>query len=86
MLVVCGLEGREGGYVPARPLADISVADVMQSLRGERHSSAPPAVASDSVQAAQVAVDRVLTDLDRSIYALAADCTLADLLGEPSRA
>jgi membrane protein len=86
MLVVCGLEGREGGYVPARPLADISVADVMQSLRGERHGSAPPVVASDSVQAAQVAVDRVLTDLDRSIYALTADCTLADLLGEPSRA
>lgn len=86
ILVHLGEENREGGYVPARPLADISVASVLYAIRGSRRPLEDSRLEDGPVRVAQVAVDQVLGALEKAAYDVGEDLSLADVLRERTEA
>ena len=82
IVVKCALGDEEESYLPGRPVAEISVSDVLRAVRGPRLGGAGPTrtVDDDSAQADAV-VERVLDDLDRATSRGGGAQSLADLLG-----
>jgi membrane protein len=89
IVVVCGGDEDEDGYVPARPLERIPVSAVLAAMRGPRapleRSSQDASGAEDRV-AVERRVDSVLADLDRATASVADALTLADLLDDATPA
>ena len=77
---LCGGDEREGGYLPARPLADISTADVLGAVRGVRRVSRRGATHGAESAATQNSVEHVLGDLDRALFGVAKERSLADIV------
>jgi membrane protein len=73
ILVACGQGDREVGYLPARPVHDITVSDVMRALRGGRRQD-------DAVAPAGDAVRRVLTAMEAAALHLGEDRMIQDLV------
>ena len=82
IVVKCALDDEEESYLPGRPVAEISVSDVLRAVRGPRLGGAGPerTVDDDAAQADPV-VERVLDDLDRATSRGGGAQSLADLLG-----
>jgi membrane protein len=83
LIRIAGDEEREAGYLPACPVRDISVTDVMLALRGGRRSDAFDIAETGAVPVAAAAVDRILEQLDRTVSELGDVHSLADLIEGP---
>jgi membrane protein len=80
LMVVSGREGREGGYLPARPLAGILVSDVLRAMRGRRRPPEDRLVSGPGAARTHEAVDRVIHELELAVVPLAERRSLADVL------
>jgi len=95
LVVACESEVRGGGYVPSRPIADVSVSAVLRAMRGVRTSLLPawaqpvgvePGANEESTevdseaQRVEAALAKVLGDLDRAQAGVGDDCSLSDIL------
>ncbi len=78
IVIATGRGEREPGYLPARPLTDTSVADVILAIRGGRR----PASATGEGQKADAgtaALDHIFLELDRVLVQVAGARTFAEL-------
>jgi membrane protein len=80
LMVVSGREGREGGYLPARPLAGILVSDVLRAMRGRRRPPEDRLLSGSGAARTHEAVDRVIHELELAVVPLAERRSLADVL------
>jgi len=80
LVVPSGLGEREPGYLPASPLADTSVADILLSIRGFRSGAAQPRAAEETGRdEAAPPLGAIFADLDRALVEIAGSHTLAEL-------
>jgi len=81
LVVECAAEDREGGFVPGRPLEDITVSSLLRAVRGERRSGGGPGEPAQLARQ-EAAVEGVLDALERAASAVGDRRSLADLLDE----
>lgn len=79
LIVECAVEDREAGYVPARPIEDISVSDVLRAVRGDRVRAAGEAE-TVRIETGDLAVAEVLEALEEAGSGVADRQSLADLV------
>jgi len=80
ILIATGRGEREPGYLPARPLSDTTVADVIRAIRGRRRSASGPGTGPDEEAAAgQAELDQIFIQLDRALVEVAGARTFAEL-------
>jgi membrane protein len=75
LVVASGLGEREPAYLPARPLQDTSVADILQAIRQSR---SPGGEAGNSDEAAQL--EPVFEELESAVARIAGAHSLLDLV------
>ncbi len=80
VIALCAVDDREGGYLPARPLGDISAEDVLKAIRGSRRSPRRSAASGPAAGETQQSVDQVLGELDRVVAGVAGERSLADMV------
>jgi membrane protein len=86
LITIAGLDERVAGYLPARPLRDISVTDVMRALRGGRRAGAEVLGGMLVASSGEEAVDHMLAQIDHRIAELGDAHSLADLIQAPPAA
>lgn len=80
-------EDREQVFQLGRPAEDVSVADILVAIRGDRRLREPASEGrSSDVEACDRAVDRLLSVLDDAVGPVAGGRSLADLIASPDSA
>jgi membrane protein len=83
LITIGGQDEREAGYLPARPVRDISVTDVMRALRGGRRSGVKGEGETLVAPSGEASVDRELAQIDQAVAQLGNADSLADLVDTP---
>lgn len=85
LVVRSGNTEKEAGFLPSGPLSDTTIADVILTIRGERHQPGGGASADNPVKLAPsevgsgAAVEAILTQWDEALKEVAGSHTLAEL-------
>ncbi len=80
LIVVSASESKEGGYLPARPPDQLTVAEVLAAVRGARKSVDARRMESRSGASTHRAVEGVLRELEDALDPITTTLTLADVL------
>jgi membrane protein len=89
LLVATGRGDREARYLPARPIADTTVADVIQVIRSVRRAPVPlvsPELTAQKASGRNPVLDELFVELDDALVRIGGAHTLSDLASAPSRA
>ncbi|MDG2049531.1 MAG: YhjD/YihY/BrkB family envelope integrity protein [Myxococcota bacterium] len=85
LVVKCARGDEEEGYLPGRPVADISVDDVLRAVRGPRlvaHEGADQFRAGAEWGALESVIESVIGDLDRAVAGGVGELRLGELVHE----
>ena len=82
LVIPSGRGEREAGYVPACPLADTSVADILRSIRSFRRSDSDSGN-EEALTPPAPPLGAIFVDLDRALVEIAGSHTLAELSESP---
>jgi DNA-binding IscR family transcriptional regulator len=82
LIAPSGQDDRDPGYLPAQPLDDIKLLDLLVAMRGRRIVDADSVAQSEQTVAVDRAVDELLDQLDGVVAEFSTRRSLADILPE----
>jgi membrane protein len=86
LLAVCAAEERERSYMPARPLDDIHVGDLLAAMRGPRSGTSGDTPATSPGRGDDEAIAHLVEELDAAVADVAGERSLAAILAGAPRA
>lgn len=86
LLAVCAVEERERAYLPARPIEDILLTDLLAAMRGPRRETSPDTPETSPATRDDEVVAQVVDTLDAAVAEVADGCSLATMLAATPRA